>query len=111
MGQEFSTSSSSASLSILEPLKDGPPSSPEEEQPLDEHLVRAIMAITESTTDPMHSNFRRSDRDTEVQLSVMRAEAEKDFAEWRRHKRAMKQLSRNDSGASTTSSLCYLYPN
>lgn len=108
MGQEFSTSS--ASLSILEPLKDGPPRSPEEEQPLDEHLVRAIMAITEST-DPMHSNLRRSEPDTELQLSVMRAEAEKDFAEWRRHKRAMKQLSRNDSSASTTSSLCYLYPN
>lgn len=69
-----------------------------------DHLVRAILAITEaeaSSAAPMHSTMG-SEGD---EFTAMRAEAERDFVEWRKQRRAIKRLvTRNDSTASTASS-------
>jgi hypothetical protein len=85
MGQEQSSCSSSSLLHSEEPIGE------------EDEMIRAIMALTE---EPMHS-IMRSDSE---QLAAMRAEAEKDYAEWRRQRRAMKKLARNVSSASTASS-------
>ena len=96
MGQEMS------SVSILEPLAGGIEETKNEEIEIDQdHLIRAILALTETDT-PVHSPKRPED-----DLEQLRAEAERDFAEWKKAKRLLRRntsLSRHDSTASTVSS-------
>lgn len=87
-------------MSILGPLGiDEPRSHIDEDEEIDqEHLIRAIMALTETDT-PVHSPKRPAASDQD--LESMRAEAEKDFQEWKKTKRL---LRRNTSSASTVGS-------
>ena len=120
MGQEQSmppSHSSSRTVSILEPLSVSVIESPltcsqrreqimhsEEQMIVDQDLIRAIMALTEQdpVSAPMNPHAMGSEQ-TGVP-EAMRAEAERDFVEWRRHRRLIKRLSRHDSSTSTASS-------
>jgi hypothetical protein len=123
MGQEQSIpSSSSSSMSILEPLSISVIESPltcsqrmeqvEENMVVDPELIRAIMALTEQDTSPPVNPVTGPIRETshpssiceEAELSRMRVEAERDFAKWKQQRRLIKRLSRHDSSASTSSS-------
>ena len=113
MGQELSLQESQ---SILEPLSVSVTESPvscaqrraqiEEEQMervMDPDLVRSIIALTEQSsgaTSPMHSEKRSDD----VELEKMRAEAEKDYQEWKAARKLMRRLERHGSSTSTLSS-------
>lgn len=117
MGQELSTQANSQepSLSILEPLSVSVTESPvscaqrraqlEEEQMervIDPDLVRSIMAITEQPAGSPMPSIMRSDNDPE--LDRMRAEAERDFQQWKAARKLMRRLERHTSSSSTASS-------
>ena len=113
MGQE---------VSILETLSVGIPHDlGVEEVSFDADLVRAIMALTDDETNTSHHsvpstmrlNSGESSRDMSTpadgdELARLRAEAEKDFAQWKLTRKMARRLGRHDSVASTAagSSFC-----
>jgi hypothetical protein len=109
MGQELSLQESQ---SILEPLSVSVTESPVscaqrraqiEEEQMDPDLVRSIIALTEQSSEassPMYSDKRSDD----VELNKMRAEAEKDYQEWKAARKLMRRLERHGSSTSTLSS-------
>ena len=118
MGQELSSPSDDARLSILEPLGVSVAESPvscaqrraqlEEEQMervIDPALVRSIIALTEQVQEPplpMPSNQMRSAEEEE--MDRLRREAEKDFKQWKAERKRMRLLRQHDSTTSTASS-------
>ena len=87
---------------------------------IDPNLMTMLLQITDSDiSSPMNSFEQRSDRDVhyysssssppqqlddELALGRMKAEAAKDFNEWKQTKRLIKRLSRHDSTLSVSSS-------
>jgi hypothetical protein len=72
------------------------------ERVIDPDLVRSIMAITEQPSGSLMPSSMRSDNDPE--LDIMRAEAEKDFQQWKAARKLMRRLERHTSTSSTASS-------